>query len=84
LSPPARALLQAKPEFAREIATGGGDYEILFAVHKEKLDTLRKMTRAIPVQVTEIGRLEAGAGVTLLDEQGLAMNFGRQGYDHFG
>ncbi len=83
LSPPARHMIEAMPTFAGDIVTGGDDYEILFAVPPGKLDTLRTMTPAIPVQVTEIGRLEAGGGVTLLDQSGQAMQFSRGGYDHF-
>ncbi len=83
LSPPARHMIEAMPTFAADIVTGGGDYEILFAVPREKLETFRAIAPAIGVQVTEIGRLEAGGGVTLLDQSGQAMHFGRQGYDHF-
>ena len=84
LSPPARALVRSEPAIAGQIVTGGDDYEILFAVPPGKLDIFRTMAPAIPVQVREIGRLEEGGGVTLLDDRGQAMHFGRQGYDHFG
>ena len=84
LSMPARHMIQVKPAFAGHIVAGGDDYEILFAVPPERLEVLRSHAPAIPVQITEIGRLERGGGVTLLDGAGQAMHFGSSGYDHFG
>lgn len=83
LSPPARHMIEAMPALTAQIVAGGDDYEILFAVPPERLHTLRSAAPAISLQITEIGRLEAGGGVTLLDESGQAMHFGRGGYDHF-
>ena len=83
LSPSARHMIEAVPSFAEQIASGGDDYEILFAVPPDRLELLRSGAPAVPVQITEIGRLEAGGGVTLLDASGRAMHFGSSGYDHF-
>lgn len=84
LSPSARHMIEAEPSFAEQIVAGGGDYEILFAVPRDRLELMRSIAPAIPVQITEIGRLEAGGGITLLDASGQAMHFGSSGYDHFG
>ncbi len=83
LSPPARHMISAAPQFTERIVAGGDDYEILFAVPPGRLETMRGIALAIPVQITEIGRLEAGGGVTLLDASGQAMHLGGGGYDHF-
>ncbi len=83
LSPPARNMIRAAPEFVRNIVAGGDDYEILFAVPPEHLEALRRAVPSLPFQVTEIGRLASGGGVTLLDGSGQAMHFSRGGYDHF-
>ena len=83
LSPSARHMIEAVPSFAEQIASGGDDYEILFAVPPDRLELLRSGAPAVPVQITEIGRLEAGGGVTLLDASGRAIHFGSSGYDHF-
>ncbi len=83
LSPSARHMIEAEPSFAEQIVAGGDDYEILFAVPPERLELLRSGAPAVPIQITEIGRLERGGGVTLLAASGQAMHFGSSGYDHF-
>lgn len=84
LSPSARHMIEAEPSFADQIVAGGDDYEILFAVPPDRLQLLRSGASAVPVQITEIGRLERGGGVGLLDGEGQAMHIGSSGYDHFG
>jgi thiamine-monophosphate kinase len=53
--------------------SGGEDYELLFTMPRGSL---------LPVEATRIGRVDAGDGVLVLDEQGDAIDIAR-GHDHF-
>jgi len=57
---------------------GGEDYELLITADPESVPGL---CRGLPA--TEIGRITAGGGVTLVDEKGNEVPAGRIGYDHF-
>ncbi|TLY81931.1 MAG: thiamine-phosphate kinase [Gammaproteobacteria bacterium] len=70
-------------EQARTLAlTGGDDYELLFAVHPEKVSA---MLAELPPQrwgYTRIGALRAAPGAEVLRE-GTVMQFSHSGYQHF-
>ncbi|NQD92927.1 thiamine-phosphate kinase [Pseudomonas sp. CrR25] len=66
---------------ARDCAlSGGDDYVLAFTLPPEHLDDLQ--AAGWPLQV--IGRVEAGQGVQLLDEQGRRIASAVRGYQHFG
>ncbi|WPC04575.1 thiamine-phosphate kinase [Pseudomonas benzenivorans] len=66
---------------ARRCALGGGDdYLLAFTLPPPQLAGLQ--AAGWPVQV--VGRVEAGQGVRLLDEQGRSIAAPAQGYQHFG
>jgi thiamine-monophosphate kinase len=84
LSDAARALLTADPALLERALTGGDDYEILAAVPAGKSESFRAGARAAEVDVTEIGRLEAGKTAPRFigpDRRPLA--FERPSYSHF-
>ena len=83
LSLPARKALIADPARIAPIISGGDDYEILFSVSPGRLEEFRYAMRAVPVEVTEIGILERGSGVCVLDAAGTRLDQGLTGYDHF-
>ncbi|TLY97066.1 MAG: thiamine-phosphate kinase [Gammaproteobacteria bacterium] len=70
-------------EQARTLAlTGGDDYELLFAVHPEKVSA---MLAELPPErwgYTRIGALRAAPGAEVLRE-GTVMQFSHSGYQHF-
>lgn len=72
LSPAARAC-----DRLATCLTGGDDYELLIAAAAADAPALQRCG------LTRIGRLEAGAGVRVLDEAGLPMTL-PGGWDHFG
>lgn len=77
LSPALRELLGAR---AQDLALAGGDdYRLAFTLAPEQL---AEVQRQWP-QVTVIGRVEAGAGVQLLDALGQVLTPAAQGYQHF-
>ena len=79
LSPALLALLGASG--ARNCAlSGGDDYLLAFTLPAEHLAGLQ--AQGWPVHV--VGRVEAGAGVQLLDQQGQGITPQARGYQHFG
>jgi thiamine-monophosphate kinase len=83
LSSAARAAFAADP--ARRIAAlaGGDDYELLFAAPAGATAALAALAHELGVALTAIGRIEAGHGVTVLDETGAAIALPVAGYQHF-
>ncbi|MDX1607531.1 MAG: thiamine-phosphate kinase, partial [Candidatus Competibacterales bacterium] len=82
LSPP---LLGCRdPAEARRLAlTGGDDYELCLALPGESVDRALDIAAGLGVALTEVGRVVAGQGVTVLDELGEPLALG-PGYRHFG
>lgn len=65
--------------------TGGEDYELLFAVPPSRASSFIRAAARRGTSLSRIGRLEAGAGVRLVDEAGRALPLpGNGGWDHFG
>jgi len=78
---PALAELFGADEALRMAATGGEDYELLFAGTSEQLDALRKQ---IDVPLTVIGEtvIDPACEARLLDENGKAIDLPVAGWDH--
>ncbi|HEX4111415.1 MAG TPA: thiamine-phosphate kinase [Stellaceae bacterium] len=77
MSDAARVLVANDPSLFMLALTGGDDYEILFTAPREVAPKLAGW------DVTEIGRIEAGQGVTVLDGEGKPMRLELAGYTHF-
>ncbi|HMI95875.1 MAG TPA: thiamine-phosphate kinase [Micropepsaceae bacterium] len=63
--------------------TAGDDYEIAFTAAPATRLAVADAARAAGVPVKEIGRVEAGAGVELVDEGGRPLGVDRPGFTHF-
>jgi thiamine-monophosphate kinase len=83
LSPAAQAMLSAAPELNERIVAGGDDYELLVTVPADRVDAALGAAGALGLPLVAIGRIEAGAGVRLLDPAGAELRFARTGYQHF-
>lgn len=83
LSPSAEAMLNVAPGYAPAVLSGGDDYEILFSVPSGLVGLARQAFDALPLAVTEIGRITEGAGVVIRDGSGRPMQLAGTGYDHF-
>lgn len=79
LSPAARARLRAAPGLLETALAGGDDYELAFTVPPAR----RAALAALPAPVTEIGVIEAGAGVAVIGEDGAPVPLARAGWTHF-
>lgn len=84
LSAPARQVVGHDQSALACILGGGDDYEILFTAPPEHAEALHHLTRRIGVPLTEIGRIEAGQGVTVLDGDGRPLTLAAEGWRHFG
>jgi thiamine-monophosphate kinase len=62
----------------RRAAVSGDDYELCFTIPQEQRDSLGRL----PTPVTVIGRIEAGAGVTVRSD-GRAIALPHGGFRHF-
>jgi thiamine-monophosphate kinase len=82
LSDAARLAIAAEPALLETALTGGDDYEIALTLPPGKLAEFYEAARAAGVAVTEIGRIEEGAGARFTRE-GKALTFARASYSHF-
>lgn len=82
-SPALRALWGDDPEAVVRAATAGDDYELAFTAPAAKRDAVFAAAAGTGVPLSEIGHVEAGEGVILLDAKGQAMKVGRAGWAHF-
>lgn len=84
LSAPARALLANSSADIETMVSGGDDYEVLCAVPENRWDSFVAAAQQAGVQVTAIGRIEAGtAGPRFLDTTGQPVVLKRLSYSHF-
>ncbi len=65
------------------LAGFGDDYELLFAAPPSMRRSVSVAAKASRTEVTRIGSLSRGAGVTLTDSAGAAIAAPKSGFDHF-
>jgi len=82
---PRSVVLARQPQRLQQecVLAGGDDYELLFTAPAARHDAVLAAARAGGVGVTRIGRIEAEAGVRIVDAQGAAVAAQWRGYDHF-
>jgi thiamine-monophosphate kinase len=83
LSAAARAVVAAEPALLPSLATGGDDYELAFAAPENAAPELAALSARLALPITPIGRIEAGAGVRLVDADGRAVAIEATGWRHF-
>ncbi|MBP0445785.1 thiamine-phosphate kinase [Roseomonas sp. SSH11] len=84
LSEPARGFIQDDATWLPRLATGGDDYELLFAADPADAARILAAADAAGTPVARIGRFTLGApGVTVLGPDGQAMALPRGGWSHF-
>jgi thiamine-monophosphate kinase len=83
LSPAAAQVAAAEPGLRVRLAGAGDDYELLFAAPPEAAAALAALGAELGLRLTEIGSVEAGAGVRLLDAAGREIAVAATGYTHF-
>jgi thiamine-monophosphate kinase len=83
LSAEARRLVEAEPDIAAQLATGGDDYELLFAAPVEARAAIARLAAELGVPIAEIGAIEPGKGVRLVDRGGNPIPVAAAGWRHF-
>jgi thiamine-monophosphate kinase len=82
-SPSALEVLAKGWEHPLALATGGDDYELLFTAPAEAEPRIAELAAVLGLPITAIGRIEAGAGVRLVDAAGREVAVETPGYRHF-
>lgn len=82
---PRSASLRSLPEPVQQqfALAGGDDYELLFTAAPTRRAEVEAAGQAAGVQVTRIGRIEAGGGLRVCDEGGSPLALPGRGFDHF-
>ena len=62
---------------------GGDDYELLFTAPATAREAVQQASLRSATPVTRIGRIEAAAGLRLLDDQGQVLPLSFSSFDHF-
>jgi thiamine-monophosphate kinase len=83
LSPAFRAANGSDDKARARAATAGDDYEIAFSAPANARTRVMAAARKARTPVTQIGRVEDGRGVYLLDAKGRLLPTGRGGFVHF-
>ena len=84
LSKPAQALVDQGHSNFESIVSGGDDYEVVCSIPENRWDSLVAAAARANVQLTDIGRVEAGAAAPrFLDAAGEVVAMKRLSYSHF-
>jgi thiamine-monophosphate kinase len=83
LSPAAHEALAADATLIDTVLGGGDDYELLFAAPLSSRRELDQLAAELALPITEIGRIELGKGVRVVDAKGQEMAVARRGWLHF-
>ena len=79
----ARVLAERDAAILPTLATGGDDYELLFAAPLELDEEIASLSESLGLPITQIGAIEAGEGVRLIDTAGKDVPIGVAGWRHF-
>jgi len=83
LSPAARETVAGDAALHAALTTGGDDYELLFTAPPEADDEIVSLSQGVGLAITEIGAIEAGEGVRLVDAAGRDISVAKTGWRHF-
>jgi thiamine-monophosphate kinase len=83
LSSAARVLADRDTAILPILATGGDDYELLFAAPPEADEEIASLSQNLGLPITRIGGFEAGNGVRLIDAAGKDVPIDTAGWRHF-
>ena len=83
LSTAARAAIEGDGGLIETVLTGGDDYEIVACIPENRLPAFRAAAAGVQVEVTTIGRIEAGEGMTVIGPNGQPMKLKQASFSHF-
>jgi thiamine-monophosphate kinase len=83
LSSAARAAIDGDEGLFETVLTGGDDYEIVACIPENRLSSFRTAAAKVQVEITTIGRIEAGEGTTVVGPNGRPLDLKRASFSHF-
>ena len=83
VSAAARQILAGDPGLAARLATGGDDYELLFAAPPAADEAIGRLSAELRLPIATVGTIGPGDGVRLLDEAGREIRVDSTGWRHF-
>lgn len=83
LSPAAREAVAGNAALLAQLITGGDDYELLFTASPDEDEEITSLSASLGLPITEIGVIEAGEGVRVIDAAGNAVDIASAGWRHF-
>jgi thiamine-monophosphate kinase len=83
LSPAAEAIVAGDEALRAQLASGGDDYELLFTAPTEVDDEIISLSNGLGLPISEIGVIEAGERVRLVDACGREVATDKTGWRHF-
>ena len=84
LSAAVREALAADRDLLSAVLSGGDDYELLFTAPPDAEEKIAALSAEIGLPLTAVGRIDAGAGVRVLDEAGQEIVLDKKGWVHGG
>jgi thiamine-monophosphate kinase len=82
--PAGPVLARRPPDLRRRFsAAGGDDYELCFTAPAARREAIVAAGKQCGTAVTRVGRIEAAAGLRLVDGDGAPLNMQLHGWDHF-
>lgn len=78
----AQSAIASRPALLETALTGGDDYELVFCAAAANAPAIEALSREASVPITEIGEIEAGDGVCVLNENGAPIVLSRPGFSH--
>jgi thiamine-monophosphate kinase len=82
-SPGVRGAIGAEPGLLETALTGGDDYEIAATVSENHLKPLQAAAAEAGIDVTTIGRIEAGEGIEAIGLDGRPLTLRQASFSHF-
>ena len=82
LSAAARNAIASRSALLETALTGGDDYELVFCAPAANAPAIEALSRKTGLPITQIGEIEAGDGVSVLDQDGASIILSRPGFSH--
>lgn len=83
LSPAARRAAGDAPDLLAHLATGGDDYELVFAAPPQAEEAIGRLAAELGLPLTAVGTIDEAEGVRLLGAGGAPIAVATAGYRHF-
>lgn len=83
LSTAGRAVMASDGTLLSAILSGGDDYELLFTAPPEAAEAIEKISTDLKLSLTQIGEIDEGVGIRVVDAGGQPILLDHHGYRHF-